>query len=587
MAETNRTEPSYASRPVGNHVSKGKDQDVEKLWKKVARKGPLFDFQQFEHALKDLKLQGNDREYVNEVRKVFMDELQSVKAFSEKFARKIVSKIGHMNVTDGQVLEYVSKQGKKKGLESRVINAISREVCHMLSDNPSRAPYFRFNTSNATKVGDGLAVFGVDQYDHFKNQSHPTIEKLAALSNETSLLHAHVLAQTLPYTDCAIEAVTGTWDPTKDNKYSHIHPVLAALYMPKIPIIEDHTLLASISNIVLTRSRNEPIALRPDYQLFYNMVHDKNESVCDNKDALKDLQHRAEIQAALWSAVLALREGRYYDESGMKLLNKLNMCRYYCYEAADIVYSGDEGDIARRILMTFSLRPIQIKTLISVPASSVSLTTPFLNMQLQNGEIDTVPMVNIRLSLYETSGPVAAIENVLRSREFFWDKLSHTHVPKFTQIMDTNNLLIVYIHRRQMVIPLTRMQGPLTFRDLPQTSKEYFNINTNPVRVDRMIQIGEASGQWYNLRSAVCLKSMVYTDSHGDQRIMPHGSETFILPVDAEMSPLVYDPCGVGKRNDGTVTPPIEAQVWDDGSDDCLKARIANKGVLLVFTKVE
>lgn len=363
------TQPSYqSSRPLANSdtsaTPKGKvGHDVRNLWSKYISKGPLFDFRQFEQSLRDIKLQGNDTSYVDKVRDIFMEELSKVKSFARKFSTKILDKVGKMNITDGQILEYVNQQGKKKQLSDYSIEAIFRDVAQILSESPTRTPFFRFNPYNSSKISKSLGYLGADSYDHFGNQKHPAIERIDKLNKENSTTHSNVITQALHYQDCGVEAVTGAWDPLKFDKFMHIHPVVAALYVPKIRLLDKLTLFSSISNIVLCRSRNEPITTRPDYELFYNMVHDRNESVCDHKDPLNDLALRAKIQTDLWKAVLCLRAGRYYDHAGMKLLKSLNNCRYYRYDAADIAYSGDEGDITRRLLMTFSLRPIKIRTL--------------------------------------------------------------------------------------------------------------------------------------------------------------------------------------------------------------------------------
>lgn len=584
-----KQEPSYTKTSKGSNV----DHEVESLFKKFNKDGPMFDFQKFEHILADIN-SDNDKDYMDKVRDVFMEQLSKVKTLSRKYSKKIIEKLGSKNVTDTQVLEYVTKQGEKKKLPSYMVEAIIREVSQTLSERPQRTPYFRFQPYKNSKVGSTLGYLGQDKYTHFKAQQHDAVKHMETTQTRDASIHSNVITQSLHYQDCSVEALTGIFEPQKNDKYSHIHPVIAALYIPKIRILEELTLFSSIANVVLSRSNNEPIATRPDYELFYNMVHDPNESVCDHKDPLVDLAKRSDIQLALWKTVLALRAGRYYDAAGNFLLDQLNNCKYYRYDAVDIAYSGNESDIVRRLLMTFSLRPIKVRTLPALPgvASNLSLNTPFVNVELQQGKIDTLPIANIRLGLYNENTPAPRVEDVLRNTELYWDHLSGQIIPRLTQIVTTNELLIINIHRRQLTVPLMRFNGPFTFRDLPTTPKDVFSLNMNEVVVDRNITI---NNEQYELRSVVCTKVTQYTDNNGVERQIPQGSQTIIFPTENNLDLpannfIVYDPANVGRRLGQTgelsLNQPVVFNSFGGASaEDDLSLRISTKGVLVVYTK--
>lgn len=591
-------EPSYThtSRNSGDSGKGGVHNDVKSIWNQFIKDGPMFDFQKFEHALADIT-SSNDAEYMDKVREVFMDELSKVKKLARKYSDKILDKVGTKNVTDTQVLEYVTKQGEKNKLPSYMVEAITREVAQTLSERPSRTPYFRFQPYKNTSIGSSLGYIGQDKYDHFSKQNHPSIKHMEETKLRDATHHSNVITQSLHYTDCDVEAITGGFNAEKNDKYLHIHPVVAALFLPKIKLLEEVMLYSSIANVVLARSKNEPISTRPDYELFYNMVHDPNQFVCHPKDALNDLAMRSDIQLALWQAVLSLRSGRYYSPAGMFLLEKLNTCKYYKYDAPDIGYPGNEADITKRLLMTFSLRPIKVRTLPALPSGGLSLNTPFVNYEMQNGNIDTLPLANIRLSLYNENTPVPKIEHVLRNNEFFFDYASKQIIPKITQIITTNKLLIVNIHRRQLVVPLTRFNGPYTFRELPTTPKDYFTLNTKPVAVPKGMTLNNEN---YTLRSVVVTKITNYVDSvTKTPRVLPQGSEAVIFPMLQETELdlpnhqcLIYDPAGVGARLDdlrSTVVSdaPITMYSYNDPrlSEQDLMNRISTQGVVVVYTK--
>lgn len=605
MNSDRTSKPFYDSRPAPSSQKSDKDADVKGMWKRYIKKGPLFEFKEFEHALNDLKSQGKDTAYVEQVREIFIEELGQVREASKELAKKIVDKLGNRNITDAQILDYVTKQGRKKGLSDTLVEATVRELSQLLAGRQA-APYFRFRPYKNTKLAETLGFRGqVDILDHFGQSDNKAIKALEALSPNEKLLHSHIITQTLQYQDCAPEAVLGEFHPERHDRYIHIDPVVAALFVPKIDIIQETMLYASMVSMILSRAKNEPIATRPDYELFHNIVYDRNESVCDHADPLNDLRLRAEIQLELWQAVLALRAGRYFDAAGMKLLHKLNSCRFYKYDAADIAYAGGAGDTIRRLFMTFSLRPVRVRTLPVLPANAeLQLNaTPYVNYELQNGDIESIPMVNIRLGVYpKDSKTVPAIKDVLKSQEMFYDKITKTIIPKMTEIMSTNQILVVYIHRHQLVIPMARIHGEhFTFKDLPKTRKDYYTVSESPVQIDRNVEINKEN---YVLRSAVLCKTIEVEDKRENvatkKRLVSNGTRALIFPTNpygmVADEAYVYDPSGVGfsyvpGSSSTSQNKPMEKRDFESYNDrgepleDSLSIRICTNAEIVVFTK--
>ena len=52
----------------------------------------------------------------------------------------------------------------------------------------------------------------------------------------------------------------------------NVHPVVAALFIPKINLLERHMLHANIAYIVKQRYLKQPIMTSNDYELFYDLV---------------------------------------------------------------------------------------------------------------------------------------------------------------------------------------------------------------------------------------------------------------------------------------------------------------------------
>ena len=530
--EIQRGKTNYSSKPMPRNDDKMKG-DLQEIWTKFSKKGPRFDERDFDYFFSGIKNKGNNDEYIKQLKETFLSELNHVKKYAKKYSRKILDNIGKSNLTDSQVWEYVNKQAKKHNFSRPITDAIYREVAHRLLELPNRSSFFRFNPSMTTKLSTTLGFSGVENFSVVRvtKEEQEVLDDIMVLDEQNKLTYIQIVDQALQYQDCDPNAVVGIFNPERHNRYQHVHPVIAALFIPKIPIIDEVMLFASISNIVKARVNNEPIIKRPEYDLLYNMAHDKNEFVCDNRNVWKDLKYRAEIQVALWRAVLNLRSGRYYDEAGAILLGALDRCRFYRYEAFDIIHSGDEGDIIRRLLSVFSFKPIYVQTLPIVQQNYLTMVTPFTNLDLYNGEMDVLPIVNLRLNTMDTSD--VYLSNVLNTYEVFFDSSNKLLIPKMTKIINTKGVLIIYVHRKNYALQLNKFNGPFTFRDLPVSDRALFSINKTAVFAEELLVVNNTN---YNLRSVVCINTIAL-----DEREIISGCEALIKPLinlDISFGPL-------------------------------------------------
>jgi hypothetical protein len=626
-------EPNYDRS--GYDDSKGNDENetLARVWKKYNEKGPRMSVRELDNEFNSLMLSGTSQQKVERMKEKFSEQLSMVKQKAKSFASRLGERIGSSSYTDSQVFEYLQSQFQKQDVPSSLQSAIYREVESLLQDRfPARSEYFRVRPRRSTKIGKKFGYVTPDTVGRMtigSDKEKEIAKTIVELDTMNKALHANIIDQTIKYQDCDITAIKGKYDQHSHNPYTHVNPVVAALYLPKINYLEENTLYASISGIVKSRLMNEPISTRPDYELFYNMVTDSREAACDQQSPLNDLHIRSRIQVALWHSVINLRNGKYYNETSEQLLQHLDMCRYYMYDAPDLARTGDEGDIVRRLFATFSMRPIKVKTLpVFSNPSMMNTFTPYANMDMFNGTLDTLPMVNVRLGLYANSGSTGAaatgtgapaapavpqtpkIKDVLSSQELFFDGQSDVIVPKITKVMDANEILVVYVHRRQLSVP-TPKNEPFSFRSLPLTTKDYFTLNNRPVdyganvnpqpmnQFNSVLELEGADGApavQFTLRSVVLVKVANYTDpstTPPSQKQILQGSEAVIFPIFNESSVLglsrsehlVYDPSGVHKEypSDEFSEPIVFGKYSALGVS--LKTQIERRGVLFVFTK--
>ena len=81
-------------------------------------------------------------------------------------------------------------------------------------------------------LGQGL----IDAEDglKFDEKDYDSIQQILRLYSECKSAHSQVILQSMEYKDMAIQAMTGDYDRRRNNPHCHVHPVIAAMFLPKI-----------------------------------------------------------------------------------------------------------------------------------------------------------------------------------------------------------------------------------------------------------------------------------------------------------------------------------------------------------------
>jgi len=589
----------YVSKP--DKLNNSQQKLLEELWTKYSKKGPKFGHRDFEHIFSSLRNNGLKDSEIESLKSLFRKELELVRKYASKYGQKIMNHVGQANLTDSQVFEYVQEQAAKHKFSRPFTDALFKEMTYRLNQYPTRSSYFRMTPSRNTKLADSLGFMNYENYSAVKMSGNDKtiVDDIMRLHQSNLLTHDSAIKQSLIYEDCSLSAISGAFSFEKHKAEVFVHPVVAALFIPKIRVLDDTMILSSISNIVKARVLNEPIETRPDYELFYNICTDKNEFVCDNRSLWADLKQRALIQVGLWKNILALRTGRYYDELAvLPFMQELQTCNFYKYEAPDLLRSTDEpGSIVRRLLYTFSCKPVIVQTLPILPQVALSAnfasTSTYVTPELYNGELDQLPMVNMRLNTVENNQNVS-LSDVLNDYEVYFDTSNGYYVPKMTKVIDARGILIIYVHRLNYAIEINKI-GAFHFEKLPSVNGQNFRINQTIVATEENMTVGSTE---YELRSVVCLKTTRVQDSNGRDIDHITGCEALIRPLLQPNSPftvseyLVYDPENVNKfLGDGrTITnnPPVTSAQWNDSEiARRVSSKVATMGVVYVFTPIE
>jgi len=312
-----------------------------------------------------------------------------------------------------------------------------------------------------------------------KSNELDVLQEILRLHQESQALHAQVVIQALTYDkseECKVLVSSDPrdmFDPKRDNMYANVHPVLFALFAPKIKDLEDRMVLSSIASIVSARYHGTQFKTQPDWLLYHDLIQDPNEVVCSTAGAspLVDLRNRVKVQIELWKNVRDLRQGKFYSPESTNFLVALKACKNNMYDSPDFSYIEDEGSVLRRLLSVFSYRPtiVAIKTLAT--SSPFSVAAPINELSMT--QVTTVPIINIRLPVSNVAGSSSAsvkLATSLSAPDFYVE--NKVIVPKTKQVVYSRDVLFFYVNRRNFTFDHQK----LLTASMPQFSVLPFSV---------------------------------------------------------------------------------------------------------------
>lgn len=416
------------------------------------------------------------------------------------------------------------------------------------------------------------------------------LQDILRLYAESSILHEQIKIQSLSYQDCAPQALTGKYDPNKNNSFSYIHPVVAALFLPRIKYIDEHMLLSSLSYIVHCRYNGIPLRTLPDYEVYWFLKTDPNEIVCvsPNDSPLTDLRNRVRLQIELWKQVRELREGRYYSDEFRSFNSALDLCKNNLFNDAEMANVRDEGTVLRKLFGAFSLRP----TFISMSSMTTGLMSGNYNLgPMASAQVTCIPIVNLRLPVsYRNTNSAVMLNSALEQYNFFVE--NKTFTPKVSSIIYSRDIIVFYANRRFQSINFGSINAPFNFTSLPATHSALESINDVTVNFDQEIAIGE---------DVFFLRSVVFVDRSLMNKDLITGCSTGIIirrdftAGRAQQVCLCYDPISAGfkfedqngmiTRNQPIYEIPASTPFVDGNSPESFNQRASKRGTIYIYVK--
>jgi len=460
------------------------DEEVQKLFKRSGGKINQLDFQNLRNKL------GNE-ELVEKIQRLFVEKHTEISKRAKKFAQLIREKYANSQYPFHILIEKAYKYKVKHGLTDEEFSEFQRIYENELVG--LKSPEVFTHNTNLQKV---LGSVNVD-YQGFTGKLSDSdgriLQEILKLYNSSRALHSQVLLQSIQYEDCGFEATTGNYRKEFHNVSNHVHPVIAALFLPKIEILEQHFIHSNIAGIVKTRYNKEQFTSMADALLYDALIKDPNDMVCDSRSTILDLFNRAQLQNQLWNSILSLRNGQYYNNSFREFINAVDICKMNKYDSPDLIYGRYDGTILKRLLSAFSFRPTVVTT---TPVYQIFNTNPY--QQNIKPIVTYVPMINLKLPYSANDMSPIELKDSLEQTQLLLE--NGVVIPKHTSLIYSRGVLFFYIDRRANIIYNTQQVPSFAFTKLPTAIAGFERLNQRPVNFDTIIRIRNDE---YRLRSVI------------------------------------------------------------------------------------
>lgn len=506
-----------------------------------------------------------DEDVVDKIQDKFVETLKNIRKKAKKFATLIHQKMGDRNYPLHKLLRQARKFKAKYNLSDEEFEEFRRIYERQLSGIHENVGV-KTHTYPRTAIGKTLGHEAYGETMKVSAEDYEHLQKILALHAATKSLHTQLTLQSLTYKDVSPEAVLGEFSVQKHNPHQAIHSVLFGMFVPKFKLFDEHILLANIGNIIAKKHKGEPINNKPDYQLYYDLISDVNDVVCDTHSPVKDLLRRYELQYSIWNNVLNLRSGRYYGDWASEFLMAIDNCKIAQYDVPDLLYAGDVGTVMQRILAAFSIRPTIVQSVPLVMFHGLNMNQDLLS---QAPKIRSIPYIRVVMPYSTANNNPVHLNDALDQPQYIADEEHKRVIPMKQSIIYSRDVLVFYVSRRVNSINISPHTSPYNFNRLPFSIAGVEKVNTRPVNFDHNIRVGDED---FVLRSVVCV------DTHEALGEVAIGSSTLITKrrnisaLSSDVEYYYYNPRRGGEvyyeGSDNKRLPPVTSVKKDVGDYD-------------------
>jgi hypothetical protein len=557
----------------------------------------------------------NDEAFVDKVLRACNKSNRKILKLAIKTAKRVRDKHEESGRPMHEILDRLVRYKTDHKWSDMQYNLFIQELGKLLSPSHVHTHMTEFASKSAmdrSRISRALGTPEVSQGKlRIKDSEHGSLNEILSMHDSTLTLYNSAMMTSLMYKPGDVMALTGEFDRKKHNPSNHISAVLVCLYLLKFELLEYHTIYSNMGRIVKCRYEEKPIQTEPDSLLYYDMIVDPNDAVCDTISPIVDIKNRFKVQTIIWKLSQAIRQGMFYEHPASEFITALNACRNNLYDNADLAYNQDEGAILRRFMSVFSLRPILLKT---TPLST--LTNYFGNNFIKSdmgGQFNPQPIVTITaISMITVTIPPANVKDADSQRDLtsglhqtLWLSEGKTIAPKEKSVIYTREMLIFYVNRRYQSFKIRTFINPLHFSQLPLTLNSFSKVNRFRLNVEDIITVGgDNNAEPYELRSVVAVTDMSIKHSGNEDFYITGSIGLISMRRNIEMGIMDnkyyrYDPVGASilirdeeerdKYRQNKPITEIDFATFADPEEDCNKLGFIElaqtRGTIYIYSK--
>lgn len=553
------------------------EQNVEEILKKLYTADKILYGHEVIEYLKSLK---TPEKIISEAFEIYNKQFKELEKHARIFKDRILEK--YPDISLSKFVDKLKKYMKKYDLS----NAESNMVMKLIFDN-SNTIYGRHINYSYSELGK---VLGYDP-EYLMNglkynaEDKGLVNDIIEIDNKFQSLSKIIKLQSLTYTDCETRAMSGQYNEIHHNINNFVHPIIAALFLPKIKVLDERILLSNLAHLIALKNNHMMIEDYPTLNFYTDMVTDPNQNskYYTTLKPLDDLKLRCQLQVQLWYGVNALRNGKYYDFDSARFMKIIGLYPSSLYDAPDQFLSDDCGTILRRILNAFSFRPTTVTISNILPDDFKDISTvlngvfnltqyyPYINHE-PTASRTKVSMITVRLPYIDddNSDP---IELSLQSSSSQW--FVEKNIPELykQRIIQSNGVLFFYVNRNYTSVnEATFVDGSYQFNQLPVSLIGTTRVNIKPVKYNNDLTI---DNKLYKLRSIVVTETV---EIDGPEK-MNINAGTGAIIISEEGSYYYYHPGRAGSFKDGNKITPISRFSTISEANDM----ISRKGSIFVY----
>jgi len=519
----------------------------------------------------------NETELVDKIQKAFLERYNKINKKAKKFAFLIKTKYDTSLYPYHVLLDKARKFKDKYNLTNEeyaeFIRIFEKEMAGkttemILPDNQIKKIFGSINidfSPDSTKF-------------KFNPEDFKILQDIFKLRGSSEMLHTQVILQSVQYQDLDNILISENLNRSSNqNPSHHIHPVLVAMFAPRINLFEQVFLHSNLARIIEQRRKEEPFSTHADLVLFDRLTKDPSYIECDHSSILLDLYNRCKVQQHLWHNVLHLRNGYYFDASFTEIIPLLDLCKLNKYDTPDSIYGRFDNIIIRRLFSIFVLRPTIVTTL---PLLGIDGMNPYAHKMIP--QISRISMINLRIpTKLLNDDDEYNLEDLLVNQHLVYE--NNVLVKRQTNIVASDDVLVFSIDRRANLIKYSTSRG-INLPQLPLAISGLERLNKTPVLFNLNLSLRDDN---YNLRSVILAEE---TELQTKEVVVTGSSTVLIIPKDEAnntFSPelFIYNPHKLNRVVPGSTNitiNPISSLNFPEGEADIMD-KCQKNGLIFIY----